>query len=148
MSERFDNTLIFNIKNSRSLAWTLLVVHAGAAGIVLWIPLAAWLQLLALACLAASFHRVFTLHARRTAARAVHSVELEGDGDWTLRLKNMQDWGPCRLRARFVHPWLVVVQLRCPSSRLPLSLVIAADAVERDTFRRLRARLTVQSWEG
>jgi uncharacterized protein (DUF58 family) len=113
LSERFDNTLIFNINNSRSLAWILLVVHAGAAGIVLWVPLAAWFQLLALASLAASLHRVFTLHARRTAARAVHSVELESDGDWTLRLKNMQDRGPCRLRARFVHPWLVVLLYNC-----------------------------------
>jgi hypothetical protein len=147
LSERFDNILIFNINNSRLLAAALLVAHLGAAAVVLLLPLAGWLQLLLLLLVGASLYRSLRLYATRQALQAVHGVVLEGDGDWTLRLKNAQEQGPCRLRRQYVHPWLVIVRLHCRHTRFPLNVLIAADAVEHDVFRCLRARLTFRNWE-
>jgi len=147
LSEKFDNILIFNINNSRLLARALLAAHVGAAGVVLLMPLAGWLQLPLLLLVGTSLYRTLRLHATRQAREAVHAVALESDGDWTLRLRNTQDRGPCRLRTHYVHPWLVIVRLHCRHTRFPVNLLIAADAVEHDAFRRLRARLTFRNWE-
>lgn len=118
-------------------------LHSGAVGIVFIVSLTVWLRLLLLLVVVASLRYTLALHANRRAARAVRTVEWEPDGEWTLGLHNADHCGPCRLRSRFVHPWLVVVHLRCPGAWFPMNLVIAADAVDDDAFRQLRVRLTM-----
>jgi hypothetical protein len=40
---------------------------------------------------------------------------------------------------------MAILLLRCEGRRWPLGLVIAADAVDPEPFRRLRARLRLQT---
>lgn len=147
MSDKFDNTLIFNLYNSRILVWVTVGLHGGALAIVCVLPIVVMLRISLLILLIASLFHVLSLHALRRAPHAVRTVALEGDGDWMLKMQNADQRGPCRLRSHFVHPWLVILQLRCPAARLPVNLVVAADSLDGETFRRLRARLNVQSWE-
>ena len=93
------------------------------------------------ALLIASVVHILLTYALRRSPRAIRKVVFEDDGDWVLETKDEQSLGPCRLRNHFVHPWLVILQLRCPQGRLPISLVVTVDAVNTDAFRRLRARL-------
>jgi hypothetical protein len=43
-----------------------------------------------------------------------------------------------------VHPWLTLMTLRLENRRWPLKLMIAADAVEPEPFRRWRVALKFQ----
>ncbi|MFQ6021136.1 MAG: protein YgfX [Acidiferrobacterales bacterium] len=146
MSERSDDNLIFDLKGSLTLTAIMLALHVGAWLIVLSLPISWWLRIALSMVVVLSLYHTLWLHALRRASHAVSNVMLEGDGDWTLRLQNSDGRGPCRLRTHYVHPWVVLVQLRCPGAWLPVNLVIPADAVDADAFRRLRARLKLQSW--
>ncbi len=123
----------------------MLFLHLGACVLVLVLPTALWLQTLLLILLGLSLYRTLSQHTLRRASSAVCNVTLETDGDWRLQLNNAEERGPCCVRAHYVHPWLVLVQLRCPDARLPVGLVVAADAVDAESFRRLRARLTLEA---
>ncbi len=118
------------------------VLHIGAMVMACLLPISIMIRLSLLALLIASVVHILLTHALRRSPRAIRKVVFENDGDWVLELQNEESWGPCRLRSRFVHRWLVILQLRCPQGRLPISLVVAADAVNTDAFRRLRARLS------
>ena len=117
------------------------VLHIGAMLMACLLPISILIRLSLLALLIASVVHILLTHAWRRSPRAIRKVVFEDDGDWVLEMRNEESLGPCRLRSHFVHPWLVILQLRCPQGRLPISLIVAADAVHTDTFRRLRARL-------
>ncbi len=106
------------------------------------LPISIMIRLSLFALLVASIVHILLTHAWRRSPRAIRKVVFEDDGDWMLAMRNEESLGPCRLCSHFVHPWLAILQLRCPQGRLPFSLVIAADAVNTDAFRRLRARLS------
>lgn len=110
--------------------------------LVCLVPLGIMIRVSLLALLTASVVHILQLHALRRSPRAVCKAIFEADGDWILDMKNQESLGPCRLRSHFAHPWLTILQLQCQQRRLPVSLVLAADAVGADSFRRLRARLS------
>ncbi len=118
------------------------VLHIGAMVMACLLPISIMIRLSLLALLIASAVHILLTHALRRSPRAIRKVIFENDGDWVLEMQNEESLGPCRLRSRFVHRWLVILQLQCPRGRLPISLVVAADAVNTDAFRRLRARLS------
>ena len=105
------------------------------------LPISVLIRLSLLALIIASAVHVLLTHALRRSPRAIRKTVFENDGDWVLEMQNGESLGPCRLRSHFVHPWLVILQLRCLPAGLPISLVVAADAVDIHAFRRLRARL-------
>lgn len=117
------------------------VLHIGAMLMVCLLPISILIRLSLFALLIASVVHILLTYALRRSPRAIRKVVFEDDGDCVLEMQNEQSLGPCRLRNYFVHPWLAILQLRCPQGRLPISLVVAADAVDTDAFRRLRARL-------
>lgn len=117
------------------------VLHIGAMLMACLLPISIMIRLGLLALLIASVVHILRTHAWRRSPRAIRKVVFEDDGDWVLERRNEESLGPCHLCSRFVHPWLVILQLRGPQGRLPISLVVAVDAVNNDAFRRLRARL-------
>ena len=106
------------------------------------LPISVMVRLSLLALLIASVIHILQAHALRRSPRAICKAVFEVDGDWVLTMQNEESLGPCRLRSHFVHPWLVILQLRCQQCRWPISLVLVADACDVDVFRRLRARLS------
>jgi hypothetical protein len=59
----------------------------------------------------------------------------------SIRHDEQEPWSAVGIDSRFVHRWLVLLSLRVAGRRLPTTLVVAADAIEADVFRRLRAAL-------
>lgn len=133
---------MFDIGVSQAFAWFMGVLHLGAMLIVGLMPISILIRLSLLALLIASIVHILLTHALRSSPRAIRKVAFEHDGEWALETRNKEALGPCRLCSHFVHRWLVILQLRCSKGRLPISLVVAADAVDVDAFRRLRARLS------
>lgn len=143
MSEKSDNTLILEVKVSVYLVTGLTGLHIGAIGLLLYIPIPMILRLglvgLVGVSLAWSLWRVAGLGGRQRLRRlridAGENVALGlGEGDERV-------WMDCRPVECFVHPWLMILRLRCDGRRRPVRVVLGRDALAPPDSRRLRARL-------
>ena len=88
------------------------------------------------------------MHAWRSGALAIEAIELDDEGMATVRFAGNAAWYPARITSRFIHPWLTLMSLRLQNRRWPMNLVVAADAVEPETFRRWRVALKLRAAEG
>lgn len=140
MSGSSDKTLIVRIKGSPTLAILLALLHGGAIAIALTLPVPLWARLGVAVVLGVSLYNNVNRHALRRGAQAVRALEFY-DGQYALRLNSGELRSGCALCAWHVHPWIVILRLRCPGRRVPVNLVLTADAVEPETFRRLRVQL-------
>ena len=59
----------------------------------------------------------------------------------SVRFAGTDGWHVCQITSRYVHPWVTLLSLEIESRRWPVNLVIAADAVESEPFRRWRVAL-------
>ena len=145
MSERFDSNLIINIKVSYLLLTLLLAMYLGSALLVTLVPLAWPLKGLFWVALAVSAVETWRRYGARTVRAAVTGFELDREGYCSVRWGPEGVWQAYEVAQAVVHPWLVILLLRKQGRHRPLGLVIVADAVESEPFRRLRARLRLQT---
>jgi hypothetical protein len=132
------------MKVSRILTGALLFVHLGAMALLLAVPVS-WLIRLALwALLGMSLYQSLCIHAWRQGPSAIETIEMDGEGVVSVRFSGKDSWHNCQITSRFVHPWLTLLSLKIESRRWPVSLAIAADAVEPEPFRRWRVALKLQ----
>lgn len=142
--QNLEINLILNIKVSRFLAGVFLAIHLGGMLLVAVTPMA-WLVRLGLwIVLGWSLYYSLVTHAWRAGRSAITAIELDGEGIASVRFAGNEAWQPVRITSRFVHPWLTLMTLRLEGRRRPLNLVIAADAVEPEPFRRWRVALKFQ----
>ena len=141
MSQKLENNLILNIKVSRFLTGVLLFVHLGAMVLLMAVPVAWPIRMALGALLGWSLYRSLRIHAWRRGPSAIEAIELDGEGVVSVRLAGRDDWQVCRISSRFVHPWLTLLSLKIEGRRWPVSLAIAADAVEPEPFRCWRVAL-------
>jgi hypothetical protein len=138
---RSESNLILNIKVSRFLAGALLLVHLGGMALLLAVPVS-WLIRLALwALLGMSLYWSLRVHAWRQGPSAIETIEMDGEGAVSVRFAGIDDWHACQIASCFVHPWLTLLSLKIEDRHWPVSLAIAADAVEPEPFRRWRVAL-------
>ena len=145
MSQRFDSNLTLRINASKSLVCVFLFVHLGAALLLGIVPLNGLIRGTLWLCLGWSLYHSMRVHALRTADDAIEVFEMDSDGDCYVQHKGAGERQPCRVTHCLVHSGVVLLTLRRDGRRWPVNLVIAADAVEAEPFRRLRARLKLQS---
>ena len=154
MSERFDSNLIINIKVSHFLLILLFVAHLGSVLLVTFVPLAWPLKGLFWVALVASAVETWRRYGARTARPAITGLELDREGYCSVQRGPEGTWQAYEVAQAVVHPWLVILLLREEGGGGavgggggggPLGRVIAADAVEPEPFRRLRARLRLQT---
>lgn len=113
-------------------------MHGGAL-VCAWVaPLPLFVRASLAIAIAFSAHRAIGLHGLRTAPDAIMAIKESGERRYT-RLRADKDWQRCEIQVLFVHPALVLV--RVVRSRGRMTLVIAADAVNRDVFRDWRRHL-------
>jgi hypothetical protein len=90
---------------------------------------------------------IFSLraHAYRSAPAAITALVFEttGDGSYRMFRGGESDGISCVVRTLFVARFCVVLTVACEDRPRPHALVIAADAVDRETFRWLRVRLRI-----
>ena len=136
--------MILNTKVSRFLAGIFLAVHLGGMALVMVTPMAWPMRLLLWGLLGWSLYYSLVTHAWRSGRHAITAIELDNEGVASVRFAGSEAWQPVRITSRFVHPWLTLMTLRLEGRRRPLNLVIAADAVEPEPFRRWRVALKFQ----
>lgn len=121
-------------------------VHLGALTIVLIVPLAVSVRVALAVLIAASLYRELNRHALRLARSAVVAFELRAeDGTCALQRRRSPDWEEGRVVDQWVYPRLTLLVLRLSQRKWPVSVVIPQDAVEKDSFRRLRVQLRLRS---
>ena len=141
MYPRSESNLILNIKVSRPLTGVLLFVHLGGMALLMTVPVAWPVRLALWALLGMSLYRYLRIHAWRQGPSAIEAIEMDGEGVVSLRFVGKDDWHACQITSRFVHPWLTLLSLKIEGRHWPVSLAIAADAVEPEPFRRWRVAL-------
>ena len=154
LSQPFDATLTLALKRSPALIALACAMHLGAFAIVWLVPLAVYLRVSIAIVVVISLGYTLVQHARlvrlanRLPAwlqpRVIDAVEWDAAGNWLIRYAASTQWHPYTLREHWLHPWLVILRLRPETGRGSASVLIAADAVAADGFRRLRARLRLQ----
>lgn len=145
MSEKFDSNLIINIKVSYLVAGLLLLLHFGGALLIGLVPLSWLFKILVWTALAVSLIVAWQRHINRASPHAITALELDREGICAVRRGREGPWQTCERFRAVVHPWMVIFLLREGGRRWPTGLVMAADAVEPEPFRRLRARLRLQT---
>lgn len=119
----------------------LAVLHLGAILIAFAIAVPVAVRTLLVVALSASLSHALMRHAFRYGPRAVESLRLDAEGNLLLRFRARKEWRAATLGSCFVHRWVVLLSMRVVGRRLPITLVLAADAVEPGVFRRWRAAL-------
>jgi hypothetical protein len=140
-------SVTLELRASRALALAFGAIHGGAVVIALTLPIPLWWRLLLLAAIGWSLYRSLWQHALRRAAHAPTALELRFtgvEGECAVRLRGPA-WFDGRIIEHWLHVRLVIVVVRCEGRRWPLSVVIPADAVDPEAFRRLRVGLTLRS---
>jgi hypothetical protein len=140
-----SGTLRVQLAPSRRIAAALLAAHM-LAGASLWVsPLPAWAALTLIAMLAAHAAISVRRHAFLDADGALLELELRDDGTLSACTREGR-WLACELvGSGFVSSAFTAITLRADGERRVRSVLIAADCMERDAFRRLRVWLR---WRG
>ncbi|MFA7095047.1 MAG: protein YgfX [Gammaproteobacteria bacterium] len=138
-------TLRLERRPSPRLALVLTLFHCGAWGILPTIPLALWIKFALAAVVGLSLARSLGEHALVLGSRAVTRMIWEPSGTWLLERNGRLE--PARLlRGSFMHPRLAVLDFALETRRT-CSVVLPQDGVDRESFRRLRVRLTLDGAE-
>jgi hypothetical protein len=137
--------MILNIKASYFLTGILPAAHMGAMVLMAVIPAAWWLRVVLWAALGWSLYHSLITHAWRSGPMGIQAIELDNEGIVSVRMAGNDAWLTARIISRLVHPWVTLLSLHLESRRWPVNLVIAADAVEPESFRRWRVALRTQA---
>lgn len=145
-SPKYATPLTLEPRPSRILLSLMLFAHGGAVAVLLALDEWPWpvRLLLVMVVLAGLWSALGKLGWRRSPTR-IRRLVWQAENDWRVELGDGKML-TARLRpSSFVHPWLVVLNLRLEGRRLPYSLVLARDGLDATAFRRLRVRLATEA---
>jgi len=112
------------------------------AAVLLWVvPIPLAVRLIGFGLIGTSAWLQIRQHGLRRGSRAIQSIDTPEDVVQPITLSTFEKHISCRPKAIYVQSSLVLVQLKCSGTRLPRTLLIMADALEPDAFRRLRVYL-------
>ena len=145
-SPKYATPLILEPRPSRWLLSLMLFAHGGAIAVLLALQAWPWpLRLfLVMAVLAGLCFTLGRLGWRRSPT-CIRRLIWQTENQWRLERCNGEILATRLQPSSFMHPWLVVLNLRVEGRRLPCSLVLARDSLDAATFRRLRVRLTTEA---
>ncbi len=138
------HSLQIQLKPSRILSGLLLFMTGLGLASVWLAPYAwAWKGLISLLVLAACAHAVLQ-HGLRCLATSVLALQIDAAHTLQLTHKNGQQWLVTVRPDSVVTAYLTVIHYRAPAAHwftLSRHLVIVADALDAEAYRRLRVHL-------
>lgn len=93
----------------------------------------------------ASLCFVLAYHALRRASSSVVALSIDEEGGCEVRRRSARGAENGQLVDCWVHPLLTLLVLRGEGRRWRVNVVVPADAVGKEAFRRLRVRLLSRS---
>ena len=145
-SPKYATPLILEPRPSRWLLILMLFAHGGAIAVLLALVEWPWpVRLLLVVMVLASLWFTMGKQGWRQSPTRIRHLIWQTENEWRLALCNGEIL-TARLRpSSFMHPWLVVLNLRVEGRWLPRSLVLARDSLDATTFRQLRVRLATEA---
>ena len=136
----FDQPLLAELAPSRTLLFVLGAVYALVVVVWCQVPLDWTGRGLLFALLGAHFLLLYRLHVKPLHHRAVQALSWDRPRGWRLRGPGGEWLSAQLLTPVFVSYRLVAVRFRVSRFRTH-TVVVVADRLEADVFRRLRVRL-------
>ncbi len=123
------------------LAFVLAFVHAGAGGLLMYMPLSPWLLTVLMVCvLASAVHGVWR-QALRRGPRAITRLQFRNREQLEIGRRD-GSWQSGRvLGSSTAATLLTVLNIRLDGQRWPEHVVVTGDSIDGDGFRRLRVWL-------
>lgn len=137
--------MTLDLGRSHALIAVLVVFYGGAVILALLLPISIAIRAALVALLAVSFGHSVRLHGTRRARGAVVSFVLSDEGGCAWRRRDSDTWEEGRIVELSVHRLLAIIVVRAAERRRPTYIVICADAVHGQAFRRLRVRLRLEN---
>ena len=133
--------LVVHLKPSRHLAVILGIAHVATAGLLWPLALPLAVKLTGAAVLAASLVFYLRYYALLRSPGAVVVFELSDEMACTLETRRGDRISCALLGSSFVAPYLTVLNLKPAEGFFTRSVVILADSIDAEEFRRLRVLL-------
>jgi toxin CptA len=139
-SPKYASPLYLKPETSRIFVALFLTGHLGAMASVLLLNFSWELKAALLIILAISL--VVVLRGRGIGN--VSSLTWKDGGEWALKLDNGTEYETQLLPSSYVNPWLVVLNFHKAENNRGRSVTLFRDALDPESFRRLRVRLGVE----
>lgn len=142
-SKKYASPLILEPDPSRIYIALMLFVHLGAMAVIIplnfhWaIKVVLWIVLLA------SLLSVI----KKQGKGNVRCLSWKEDSDWVLSQEDGTEVEARLLTTTYVNPWLVVLNFKMLEDNRQRSVSLFRDALDQETFRKLRVRLALEKTE-
>ncbi len=143
-STAYATPLRLELKPSRTLFWLLTFSHLGAAGLLPTMGLPVWATAGLVASVLVSYLWLVARHALMRHPGATVSLLWPSGTQWHVRSRNGAEVSAQLSPESFVRPWLTVLLLRPETGGRPRNVVLLADMLDAEAFRRLRVRLRLE----
>lgn len=120
-----------------------MAAHLGAVIAVLLLGLSLEIKISLLAILAISMFVVL----RSKGLANVNNMTWKEGGEWVLELNDGTQYETYLLPSSYISPWLVVLNFNKVENQRNRSITLFRDALDPESFRRLRVRMGVEKGE-
>ena len=130
-----------SLRPSLILAAILLAAHGAAIAVIAVVSMPLWLQLSAIAALAASLTFNIRQAALLRSPDAVIAIEIASDNTFSIQTRR-GDWLECEVLGNtYVSSFLTILNLRQTDNGAVRRAVILPDSIAAEDFRQLRVWL-------
>lgn len=145
-STRYATPLVLEPRPSRWLISLSVFFHMGTLPLIVLFAEWPWpLRVMLMSVVLLSLWLMLGKLAWRRSPGYIQRAMWQTGKDWRLMRCDGRTLTAELQPSSFLHPWLVVLNLRVEGRRLPISLVLARDSLDAASFRQLRVRLTVEA---
>jgi hypothetical protein len=138
---RFAEPLVIEIGRSRLLGGILVLGHAGAAAVGVFMPVPPVFRLILVVLLTLSLYYSLVRYALLSHPGAIVWLHLDAGNEWHVCQRDGNRYEVRPLSSSFIHPSLVILNLKIAGKMFPRSVILLPDAINATLLRRLRVRL-------
>lgn len=138
-SQKYASPLVLRPKTSRIFVSLFTVGHLGAMAVVIALNFSWMLKLVLFVVLMISLVSVI----RKQGKASVDTLTWKDGGEWLLELNDGSQYETYLLPSSYISPWLVVLNFGKAENHRGRSITFFRDALDQESFRRLRVRLGI-----
>jgi toxin CptA len=140
-SKRFATPLFLDIRRSRLLIAWIVAVHLLGVSVAVLVPLEWFWRAGIILAVAVSLLFSWKKFVFGQSRLSVRRLVWDAEGDWYVVFPDGKEEDARLLPDSFVHPWLVILNLRMRQSGRVISVPFFRDSLDKDTLRKVRVRL-------
>ena len=140
-SKKYATPLAVELSSSLALSSLLLFLHLGAIVVFLMLALSIVIKILVVMIVLISLYYNTRLHSLLRSDRSIVSLRWLDDNEWQLMQCDGVNYQAHLNMNSYLHPKLTVLNFNLVGSKKKRTVMIFSDAIDKDSFRRLRVRL-------